>query len=253
MNKSLILVILFIGIACTNSYGQFPYEKYPAIKYKEYSSWKEVDTVKTSDFPSRYIEVPTFFDKGESLGIKLTTYSGQSDSSFISIYKAGKLLQRKFEPMDFYYFDDPLYIADINGDGWNDIKLIVYYGGNGLAALNVKVIYLFQSSSQTFEKISYTDMMGGDYLGDYRLERDLNGDKNFEIITMDLQGYQNHNYWTFNIYNYVKGTLINVNDKYNYPIMIQHLYRDNYKITDKISRKTMKQFSLPLPFGFDRR
>ena len=155
---------------------------------------------------------------------------------------------RKFEPMDFYYFDEPLRIADFNGDGLKDIKIVVYFGGNGLAALNVRVIYLFQSSNQVFNKISYSDMAGSN-----QPERDFDNDKNNEIITMDLQGFQDHNYWTFNIYNYINGTLVNVNKKFNYPIMIQHLYRENYKITDKISRNIMKQFSLLVPEGFDKR
>lgn len=54
-------------------------------------------------------------------------------------------------------------------------------------------------------------------------ERDFNADNNFEIITMTLDQYENHNYWTFNIYNFENGTLINQNQKYGYPIMIQFL------------------------------
>ena len=75
-----------------------------------------------------------------------------------------------------------------------------------------------------------------------RPERDFNGDGVYEIITMTLKGYENHNYWTFNIYNMVNGRLENRNKTYGYPIMIQYLFRDNFKITNKITNEKMKTF-----------
>ena len=143
---------------------------------------------------------------------------------------------------------EPARVADINGDGLKDVKFVIPYMGNGLAALNVKVIYLLQTKDQKFVKISFYDKMDKN-----RPERDFDGDGNFEIITMDLQEYKNHNYWTFNIFEYKDGQLINVNEKDNYPIMIQFLYKENYKITDKIDRQKMKSFAIKLPNDFDRK
>ena len=109
--------------------------------------------------------------------------------------------------------------------------------GCGLASLNVRVIYFYQNTNKNFTKVSFYDKMN-----ENRFERDLNSDGKFEIITMTLQGHQNHNYWLFNVYNYENGNLICVNDKIDYPIMIQFLYRENYAITTKLTRQEMKKY-----------
>ena len=137
---------------------------------------------------------------------------------------------------------DGFYIADFNGDGKNDFKIVCFYMGSGLALMNVRVIYFFQKENNEFTKVSFDDKMDGN-----RIERDLNGDGNFEIITMTLQEHKNHNYWLFNVYNFVNDKLICVNNKTNYPIMIQYLFRDNYKVTTKITRKDMQKYEIKKP------
>ena len=145
---------------------------------------------------------------------------------------------------------DSIFIADINGDSLQDIKIIVSYMQNGLSLAN-RIIYLFQRPNNTFTKISYAD----DFYpqDENRREYDLDGDGNFEIITQTLVGYENHSYWVFNLFQYSNGKLTNVNNKYDYPIMIQFLYRENYSITQKISRKNMKKFTLKIPDGYDKK
>lgn len=137
---------------------------------------------------------------------------------------------------------DGFYIADFNGDGKKDFKIVCFYMGSGLASMNVRVIYFFQKENNEFTKVSFDDKMDGN-----RIERDLNGDENFEIITMTLQEHKNHNYWLFNVYNFVNDKLICVNNKTNYPIMIQYLFRDNYKVTKQITRKDMQKYEIKKP------
>jgi hypothetical protein len=132
--------------------------------------------------------------------------------------------------------------GDFNGDGLKDIKLTVFYMGSGLASLNMRIVYFFQKPGQMFIKVAFDDKQNGN-----RLERDINEDGNFEIITMTLANYESHNYWTFNAYNFVDDQLVCVNEKVNYPIMVQLLYRDNYEITKHLSRSKMKQFELKEP------
>jgi hypothetical protein len=88
-------------------------------------------------------------------------------------------------------------------------------------------------------------------MSENRQERDFDGDGNFEIITMNLIGHEDHSFWLFNIFNYLNGGLVNVNAKDNYPIMIQFLNRENYDVTNKISRDKMKTFALTLPEDYD--
>jgi hypothetical protein len=67
-----------------------------------------------------------------------------------------------------------------------------------------------------------------------------------------LESHKNHSFWLFNIYDYNDGKLSNVNDKDNYPIMIQYLYRENFEITNKLSRKEMKNFEINLPEDYNQ-
>ena len=84
-------------------------------------------------------------------------------------------------------------------------------------------------------------------------ERDFDGDGNFEIITQTFVNYGPHNYWAFNLYNFNGTALINVNQKSNYPILVQLIDPWNYATTKKMSRATMKKFAKELPDGYDRK
>lgn len=230
--------------------GQDPFEKYPAISYKEYTDWKVYDKTVKEKKLHHTLTIPGFFDNNDSLTVQLTSFVNNWDSSYVRIYCNEKQIQKFFEPMGFSQDNifEPIRTADINGDSLLDLKILVPYMGNGTAALNVRLIYLFQRPDHSFTKISFNDKMN-----ENRPERDFDGDNNYEIITMTLMGYENHSYWLYNLYDYNSGDLINVNTKDDYPIMIQFLYRENYEITDKISREKMKDFELSLPEGYDKR
>ncbi|MDR6845626.1 hypothetical protein [Flavobacterium granuli] len=225
--------------------GQYDFEKYPAIKFKAYNNWKTNETDKKAE---NSISFSDFFKNGESLTIQLNSFKEHwFENSVIKISKNNIETQNFTENIGFNPIAlDSVRIADFNGDGLSDIKIIVPYMGNGTALMNVKVIYLFQQPNQNFLKVSFDDKQS-----DNRSERDFDNDGNYEIITMKLSSYQNHSYWNFNFFNLVNGKLINVNEKHKYPILIQFLEKENYKITNKISREKMKSFALKLPEGYD--
>ena len=251
MKIKLILLLLMLSAFIVKA--QYPFEKYPAIKDKEYKDWKIYDRLGEENKIHFTLTIPKFFDNGDSITVQLTSFGDlwhQADTSQIRIYRNHQLIQKIKENMQFdlinmYY---PLRTADFNGDGLTDLKIVVPYMGNGIAALNMRVIYLFQNADHHFTKISFTDMVSGN-----RPERDLDGDGNYEIITMTLQNYGEHNYWLFNLYNFNSKDLVSVNAKHDYPIMVQYLNRENYEITDKILRAKMKDFALPLPQDYDRK
>jgi hypothetical protein len=245
MNNILIIICL---ISSFISYGQYPFEKYSAIKYKEYKDWKVDENSKKDKGLQFTIAVPKFFNHKDTLTVELTSFNFH-DSSYITVFRNQKEIQRFFEPMDFSLLNvvEPLRLADINGDHLTDLKLIVNYMGNGIGALYTRVIYLFQHPDNKFIKISYRDMMN-----ENRPERDFNNVGNFEIITMSLLGYQDHNYWSFNLFNFRNNDLISVDQKYDYPILIQCLLRENHKITNKLTRAKMKEFALKKPEDYDK-
>jgi hypothetical protein len=246
-----LLALLTLTLLTWTTEAQFPFEKYPAISYKNFNDWQLYDRSEKEKKFHHTLSIPDFYADNDTLTIQLTSFTNNWDSSFIRIFKNKKQIQKFFEPMGFSPSNmfEPIRVADINGDGLSDLKLIVSYNGTGTACLNVRIIYLFQKNAGEFTKISFNDMMDENK----RQERDFDGDKNFEIITMNLRYYGDHSYWLFNLYNFDSDGLLNVNWKDNYPIMTQFLLRDNFEITNKISREKMKEFTLILPEKFDKK
>jgi hypothetical protein len=245
-----LIVLLLLNLSF-NSFGQYPFERHPGVHYTEYKKWKQVGKNGDRVFT---LAIPKFFNKKDSLTIQLSSSIGDEDSSFITLFRNGKQIQRFFEPINFNQnVFAPVRVADINGDHMLDCKLLIPYMGNGLASLNTRVIYLFQHKDESFTKISYLDVINGKNAGDNRSERDFNKDGNFEIIAMSLATYNEHSYWVFNLYNVQNNDLVSVNAKYNYPILIQCLFEDNFKIANNISREKMKTFAQPKPEDYDKR
>jgi hypothetical protein len=220
----------------TLTFGQYPFEKF---KSPEYKSLEFKMTEKENVLEYTKIATSFFIDKSD-LEVSI---NGNYENSKTNI-------QVKTERNSKKYFEeiptqgtDGLYIADFNGDGKKDFKIICFYMGCGLAGLNVRVIYFFQKENKEFTKISFDDKM----YGNNRIERDLNGDGKFEIITMTIQYHKNHSYWLFNLYNFNNGNLVCVNNKMNYPIMVQYLFKENYNVTRKLTRKEMKKYELFKP------
>ena len=141
---------------------------------------------------------------------------------------------------------DTIYAADIDGNGKPDFKFTFWNNGSGLAGTLIHKVYLFSSGANTFKLASYTDFFDGP-------ERDFNNDGKFEIIGKVYGLFEGHAYMIYNLFNYSKGKFVNVNRLGDYPIMIQYLERENYRITNKLSRKTMKRFSLTEPDYFKSR
>lgn len=245
-----LLALLTLTLLTLTIKAQFPFEKYPALKCKEYYNWKIYDKTEKEKKIHSTMTIPSFFENGDTLTIQLTSFTDHWwENSIIRIFHNNAQKQRFLENMSFNPSGlDTLKVADINGDGLLDVKIVSTYMGCGTASLNVKVIYLFQQPDNSFTKISFDDKLSTD-----RPERDFDSDGNYEIITMNLVGHENHSYWVFNLFDYKNNGIVNVNSKDNYPIMIQFLYRVNFEITDKINRVKMKDFELNLPDNYDKK
>lgn len=184
--------------------------------------------------------VTSFFNDKSDLEVIINGNIDDSRKTYIEVNTKSK--SRKYFEEIPAHGTDGFYVADFNGDGKKDFKIVCLYMGSGLASMNVRVIYFFQKEKKNFTKISFDDKMEGN-----RIERDLNSDGNFEIITLNLQEHKTHNYWLFNLYNFVNGDLVCVNNKMNYPIMVQFLFKENYNVTKKLTRMEMKKYELKKP------
>ncbi|PZR31903.1 MAG: hypothetical protein DI538_20325 [Azospira oryzae] len=242
MKAHLLLILLFITKIAS---AQYPFEKFPPVEYKEFKGWK---VYRKADRVHYTLAIPAFFNNKDTLTVQLTSLG---DSSLIRLFRNKAQIQKMAEPMffvDLNVLHQVVKTMDMDHDQRADLKLVIPYLGNGIAALNVRVIYLFQKPDGSFTKIAYLDKEGA-----HLTERDFDSDGVFEIITMTLKDYGRHNYWTYNIYHFKDGELQNQNERFSYPIMIQYLYKNNYKVTDKISKEKMKTFGDLKPLDYSKK
>jgi len=236
------LTTLLLLLVCGSIYADYPFEKYPAIRYRAYGQGLHLAydstgvTFKYTD-PHSKAAIRIFFN-----------FSRDADSSNILVYRNGQLVQRIIEPDEFNVYEAPdtVFVGDLNADGLPDLKVTVGYVGCGIASELVRKIYLLQRPDGTYSKYSITDFST-------MHERDFSGDHHYEIIGMDLDHYANHSYWVFDIYGWEGNRLVNEGKRYNYPILIQYLFTENYRITRLIPREKMAGFSRPLPRWLDVR
>lgn len=243
MNK--IKYIVLLVLISTRLFGQYAFEKYPAPNYEYASDWKETDT---DSLCIAEINIDSIIGNDNIL-IRLRADKAFNNDSQIEILRNGKEINQWQEDAIFAISNginvfDSVRIADFNGDHLKDVKMVFNCMGNGAeGGLLATVVYLIQKADKSFMKISYQDHM----IDGRRDERDMNNDGTYEIITRSFVRYENHTYWLFNLYNIVGNGITCVNKEFDYPIMVQFLYRPNYEITNKISREKMKEFELKKP------
>ena len=220
-------------------FGQYPFEKFKSPKYTtlKITKFDNGNTIKYS------AKKTSFFNDKSDLEISLNGNYENWKDTHKHIKSNSK--SKKYSEEILVQGIEGFYVADFNGDEKKDIKIVCAYMGNGLASLNVRIMYFYQKENKEFTKIAFDDKIDGN-----RLERDINNDGKFEIITMTLQNHKNHNYWLFNVYNFENDSLICVNKNINYPIMIPFLFRNNFKISTKITREEMLKYELKLPESF---
>ncbi|WP_333599484.1 hypothetical protein [Flavobacterium sp.] len=247
MKLPLCLLVLLFSL---QAMAQYPFEKHPAIKAKVYPTGYVIDRQGKKDLYNydinHYITIPRFFGGTERARLTVTP----PDTSGVATIKIHRGTGKRKRLMGLYHFGDfatieRFYVADYNQDGLPDIKFILPFFGCGAFNYYCPVVYFLQNRDGSLSQVSFSDLLLYDYQN--RPERDLDGDGVYEIVVCSFQNYKKHNYLLFDLYHLQGNKLVNVNSKFNYPIMVQLLYKDNYKITKHLTRKQMRQFSRKLP------
>jgi hypothetical protein len=226
--------MIFLLCVSVKGYAQYSFEKYPAIKYK-----KLVFDKSNSETDSSITAKTSYLDYNITL-----TQKEESDTAHVVITYKRKIISDFTIGADYVMaLQDTAYVADIDGNGFPDFKILYYNMGSGLASSLEHKLYCFNEGNKRFNKFFYIDFFNF-------AERDINGDGNYEIISDILNQYKGHSYWTFNLFNYRGGKFINVNKIADYPIMVPYRYDETFEITKKISRLKMKKFSVDFPDYF---
>lgn len=251
MKTPLCLLVLLLSL---QAMAQYPFEKHPAIKAKVYPTGYRIEAMGDGDNYNyeinHYINIPKFFAGKGTARITITP-PDTSGTATIQIYRGLKKQKKLIADYGFgtYTTIESLFVADYNHDGLPDIKVILPHFGCGAFNYYCHVVYFLQNSNGSLYKFSFSDLLLYDYQN--RPERDLDGDGVYEIVVCSFQNYKKHNYLLYDLYQLQGNKLVNVNRKFNYPIMIQLLYGENYKITKHLSRKQMRQFENKLPEDYE--
>jgi hypothetical protein len=246
--KSIRFTILLTLLSLISS-AQYPFEAFDSIHYDSFNNWVKYDWLTKNNSYHQTLTLKGFYQNQDSLTVRLSSFPyTNKDSSYIRIFRNKQQIQKIFEPMRYlgYALMGALIVADFNNDSLQDLKLNASYMSCGLG-MHSRIVYLLQTKDGTFKKISFDDNL--EY--DNRCERDFGKNGKFEIITMTLNNIDNHNYLTFDLFEFEHGELKNADDKFGYPIMIQLLNKPNYQMTKKISKERMKDFKLNIPRKID--
>lgn len=185
------------------------------------------ELVKDTSIPNKLVEINLKGKKGFAIDkVAIIEQESAKESSYIYIYKANKIIQKILVPFWIMHLTPNAEIADFNSDGIPDIKFRIYTGGNGMAALlNYKVFLI--SQQKKYKVMSFMDFSS-------EKEYDLNGDGLPEIIGCSSRNYNDHNYWVYNLYNWVNGTLKSVSKTYDYPLWTAVDFKTNKVIAKSI-------------------
>jgi hypothetical protein len=225
--KTLLFGVL--ALCWAKSSSQDLYNKYRQVLYNKTELIKDKGRVRY-DFNDYTLEFKQGVDNKQYL---------------VLLYKS-KVLQN-FQAVGFDLKQMPrfAYIADLNGDGIKDLKILV--PSNGASPLSREAslkLYLLSRNTRSFNKLSFFDCSS-------EPERDMDSDGKYEIFTRELYSYKGHSFWKHQIYSFKDHILNNVSLKYNHPIMVRLIMPHKYTplILGKKERKKLCS-KLPQQFSF---
>ncbi|HEY9164671.1 MAG TPA: hypothetical protein VIS48_00770 [Candidatus Kryptonia bacterium] len=245
----ILLALPFWVLLCESGFAQYPFEKYKAPPERNVPKW--VDSTSESDdekfVESTSLSLNTVFPGSDKCDIRVEppeeNVSDDDDISKISIFRNDRLVQTFVDSSAprMYFSWGITALADYNGDGLTDIRIVVPYMTNGLG-LDEWDIYLIQNRDGHFTKIAFHNLYSAE-----RPERDMDNDGHFVVIGMELEEYKEHNYFVYNLYKFSGDSLLSVSDRFGYPLMYRFLKKTNYKVAKDVPDWIRSTFLLSKP------
>lgn len=204
--KQVCLFVLTIVVAST-AYAQSLFNKSKPIAYTKTT----ITTIKDTSVKLKVIKIDLKAQKGFNIdSVVVVEQKARLEESVMHFYKDSKLVQKVLVPYWIKHIIPIAEFADFNKDGIPDIKFRIRTLEKGTTALlNYKVFLMSQQSK--YKVMSFVDFSS-------EKEYDLNGDGIAEIIGCSTTNFNGKNYWVYNIYNWVNGSLKSVSKDYDYPI-----------------------------------
>jgi len=222
---------------------QYPFERYPSVRYAASGEWQ----LTRATSPTRSVSATAAVRAGsQSYNLRVFNRRIPADTFYVAL-STGSATTQFLEP--WYLLPEsltrPVRVADLNGDGLTDVKLVIDAVGGGAVRGLVRLVYLFGRPGGGFAKVSFLSLHEGP-------ERDFDGDGNYEMVVRELVSYRGHSYWAFNVFRYTGGQLVNVSSRYGYPVLIRFLNKPNHQVSTNISRQEARQFLLKRPREYDK-
>lgn len=229
MNSLFCLIFSFVSAIDSPAY---PFSHFHNPDYEQFDNWRTWDRQDLSDKKVHTtIEVDSFFTEGGKLTIQVTADHSEAQSrNVIRLYKNKEWMQAFEKELGFpvmnprYMASNPVKVADLNGDGLPDFRILYDPHSNGLS-LGFNVMYFIQQPTGRFIRYSVNQLFEDKAMP---LEYDFNYDGAFEFLSINLVSIGSHNYWRFQVYEFVDDEFRCVSQQFGYPIFIQFKHVQNF-------------------------
>lgn len=147
------------------------------------------------------------------------------NNDHLAIKIDGKL--KYIEKKGFYpkYLDSM--VVDIDRNGLDDLIFEYWPGSQGLA-LGCGIALYLQQQNGDFKKLTLPAESFSP-----RDVFDIDGDGRFEIVTVQLVNYLDHNYWVYRCWQIKNYEIVNVDERFDFPRAIWFTFKPNQKLVDK--------------------
>ncbi|MFC1709768.1 hypothetical protein ACFL2J_06935 [Candidatus Omnitrophota bacterium] len=218
--KYLLISITILSFLTCHAYAYF--ENYPPHKFRDGAfSHLEAQAIVDSD-NERY--------ESEN-GKVLVELRLRPDELYFSIKENAHTIVYKQDregPLPY-----EVYRADLDNNGLEDFLVIYNYDGVGLAASYDMVEIYLKKEEGEYQKISYDTMAAR--LDDFV---DVDKDGKYEVIITGFCGGEEHNYFTYSIYEFNNYQLVNSDAKFNgFPKFIWYTNDPNDKDTTHLAEQ----------------
>jgi hypothetical protein len=126
-----------------------------------------------------------------------------------------------------------IYWVDVDKNGLKDFIVIYNYQMVGLGGYEDMIEIFLKRENNSYQKICYNSMSSGpeDFF-------DLDKDGRYEVVITDFYSGDEHNYFTYNIYEFKDYKLVNADTKFkDFPKFVWITFKPNDKNTTHLTKK----------------